>query len=162
MPAVVRGQGRNQTFDLFATAVRAGKGGEVPLLLVDAEDAVLAGHSVWQHLKTRDGWEQPLGAAADQAFLMVRVMETWFIADRGLLGRYFDAQFRPQHVPQWPSLEEVDKAAVFAALDRATAGCRKPYRKGKVSFELLGQLDPALVQGACPRAKALLDRLRAI
>lgn len=162
MPAVVRGQGRTQTFDLFATAVRATKPGEVPCLLVDAEDAVQAGHSVWQHLRARDGWVQPPGTTADQAFLMVRVMETWFIADRGLLGRYFDAQFRPQHLPQWPQLENVDKLTVLGALDRATAGCRKPYAKGRVSFELLGQVEPSLVEAACPHAQALLARLRSI
>lgn len=162
MPAVVRGQGRTQTFDLFSTAVRAGKPSELPLLLVDSEDAVQVGHSVWQHLNARDGWTQPQGTTADQAFLMVRVMETWFIADRAMLASYFGAAFRPQHVPQWPNLENVDKAAVFGALDRATAGCNKRYAKGKVSFELLERVNPGLVEAACPRAKVLLDRLRAI
>jgi hypothetical protein len=50
----------------------------------------------------------------------------------------------------------------MAALDRATAGCKKRYSKGKVSFELLGQVNPTLVETACPHAKALLDRLRAM
>jgi len=46
MPSVVRGQGRAQTFDLFATAVRHPRRGILPLLLVDSEDPVKAGHSV--------------------------------------------------------------------------------------------------------------------
>ena len=162
MPAVVRGQGRTQTFDMFATAVRTAKPGEIPLLLVDSEDAVQAGHSVWQHLKARDGWDRPAGAAVDQAFLMVRIMETWFVADRDLLASYFGADFRPHHLPKWPHLEDVAKPTVLAALERATAACKKPYSKGKVSFELLGQVNPSLVESACPNAKALLDRLRAI
>lgn len=50
---------------------------------------------------------------------------------------------------------------VLQALDRATAGCAKRYAKGRVSFELLGRLNPNLVEQACPHARALLVRLRA-
>lgn len=61
--------------------------------------------------------------------------------------------------------ERLDSAALSdwlerSALEKATAGCTKHYAKGKVSFELLGQLNPALVEAACPHAKELLDRLR--
>jgi len=62
--------------------------------------------------------------------------------------------------PQWPVLEAVSKSAVFTALNQATANCTKPYAKGKVSYELLSKLKPALVEAACPRAKTLLDKLR--
>ena len=44
-------------------------------------------------------------------------------------------------------------------LERATD---KGYAKGKVSFELLAQIDPALVEAACPHAKAFLNRLRTL
>jgi hypothetical protein len=162
MPRVVRGQGRGRTFDMFRTAVQTARPGEIPLLLVDAEDAVQPGRSVWQHLKTRDNWDQPAGAGADQAFLMVRIMETWFVADRDLLARYFGGEFRAHHVPAWPSLEDVSKPDVLAALDRATAACSKRYSKGKISFELLKDLNPTPVEASCPRAKVLLDRLRAL
>lgn len=162
MPGVVRGQGRKQTLDLFATAVAHPRGGTLPLLLVDSEGAVEETHSVWQHLKARDGWERPPGAAEDQAFLMVQVMETWFLADRDLLKRYFGKCLRETHLRQWPALEAVPKLTVFDALDKATAGCEKPYAKGKVSYELLGQLSPTRVEAASPHAKMLLDRLRAV
>ena len=67
MPRVVRGQGRTQTFDLFTTAIAHPRDGALPLLLVDSEGPVQAGHSVWEHLKARDGWERPPGATEDQA-----------------------------------------------------------------------------------------------
>lgn len=162
LPSVVRGQGRTQTFDLFVRAVTHPRGRALPLLLVDSEDPVEEGHSVWQHLKARDGWERPSGAADDQAFLMVQVMETWFLADRGLLRRYFGNSLRENHLRQWPVLEAVPKATVFDALANATAGCQRRYAKGKVSFELLGQLSPNPVEAACPHAKALFDRLRGL
>jgi hypothetical protein len=160
MPSVVRGGGRKRTFDLFVTAVRNPRPGELPLLLVDSEDAVKAGSTAWQHLKSRDNWDCPDGVAEDQVFLMVTVMETWFLADRALLCRYFGAALREQHLRAWPALEAVPKETVFKALDQATAGCAKPYAKGKVSWELLAKLSPESVEAACPHAKQLLERLR--
>ncbi len=159
MPKVVRGGGRQQTFERFAIAIAEGHPNIVPLLLVDSEDPVKAGHSVWHHLQVRDGWNRPLNAGDDQAFLMVQAMETWFIADRNSLQRYFGAKFNENAFRQWPQLEAVPKATVFDALERATD---KGYAKGKVSFALLAQINPALVEAACPHAKALLDRLRTL
>lgn len=162
MPRVVRGEGRQQAFDSFEAAVKSGRPGQVPLLLVDSEDAVAAGHGVWQHLKARDNWERPAGATEAQAFLMVCVMETWFLADLDMLRRYFGPALRENHIHKWPALEDVPKPTVLSALEQATAGCRKRYAKGKVSFELLANLNPPVVETACPHAKALLDRLRQV
>jgi hypothetical protein len=132
------------------------------MLLVDSEEAVAPGHTVWQHLKARpsDGWDKPNGASDDQAFLMVQVMETWFLADHAMLRSYFGPSLRDKHLRAWPALENVPKPDVFNALEKATAGCDKKYSKGKVSYELLGQVNPTLVEAACPHAKSLLARLR--
>ena len=160
MPRVVRGGGRNRTFDLFATAIQNPRPGRVPLLLVDSEAAVAVGHPAWQHLHERDDWDRPRSARDDQVFLMVQVMETWLLADRTALRHYFGAPFRENALPQWPALEDVSKRDVLEALARATAACRRPYAKGEVSFELLAIVEPALVAAACPYAAALLDCLR--
>ncbi len=160
MPKIVQGGGRQQTFKSFAIAIAAGDPSIVPILLVDSEGPVNTGQSTWQHLQVREGWERPRGAGDDQAFLMVQIMETWFLADRNSLQRYFGAQFRKNALRQWPQLEEVPAETVLSALKQATANCKKPYAKGKVSFELLARVDPALVEAACPQAEALLNRLR--
>jgi hypothetical protein len=161
MPRPVRGKGRDRTFDLFLTAVENAGPNDLPLLLVDSEGPVTLGHTVWQHLKTRDNWDKPNGASNDQAFMMVQVMETWFIADRQMLQRYFGANFRANQIREWPALEAVPKKVIFETLDRATANCgKKRYAKGKTSFELLSRLNPDVVEDACPHAKALLERLR--
>ena len=156
---VVRGGGRRRTFNLFVTAIENNRPNVVPILLVDSEDPVAAGHTVWQHLSARDGWQRPSNAG-DQAFLMVQAMETWFLADRDALRKYFGARFRQNALKKWPDLEAVPKPTVLGALKRATAKCTKHYAKGKVSFELLAHIDPDLVATACPHAKALLNRLR--
>lgn len=162
MPQVVRGGPRDRTFDLFATAIAKPTSAQVPLLLVDSEGQVKAGHSVWEHLQARDKWNQPGGAGENQAFLMVQLMETWFLADRAALKKHFGNQFKENALKQWPQLEGVPKETVLDALKKATTNCSSPYAKGKVSFELLEKTDPTLIEDTCPHAKALLDRLRTL
>lgn len=157
---VVRGGSRRKTFDLFTTATKDNRPDVVPILLVDSEDSVAARNTVWQHLSAQDSWRRPSNAGNDQAFLMVQAMETWFLADRNALRKYFGTGFKQNVLRQWPDLEAVPKSSVFDAIKRATATCTKRYEKGKISFELLAQIDPACVEAACPHAKALLDRLR--
>ncbi len=161
MPATFRGGGRDQTFDDYKTAVKNKKDGVLPLLLVDSEDLVAEGVSEWKHLETRDKWERPESAGDKDAFLMVCWMETWFLADREALKRFFHDCWRDNAVPKWEALEAVSKEMVFSALAKATAGCGdKAYAKGKRSFEILKVIDPAKVEQKCPGAKRLLDRLR--
>ena len=159
---IVRGGGREQTYRRFTTAVASTVSGSVTLLLVDSEGPVAARHTVWQHLAARDRWKRPSGTNDDQAFLMVQVMETWFLADRDALRAYFGDGFRENAIRAWPDLEGVPKATVFDALERATEPCRRSYDKGRVSFELLARIDPERVEAACPHARAFLDRLRAL
>jgi hypothetical protein len=161
LPRVVRGQGRQRTYDLFKTAVSQGRPGELPLLLVDSEEPVAQGRPPWEHLKRRDGWDRPSGATDAQAFLMVQVMETWFIADPVALRSLFGSRLREQALPARPDVEALGKVEVYDVLKNATRECSKPYTKGKLSFELLGKLNPRSVEARCPHARDLLDRLRA-
>jgi hypothetical protein len=92
---------------------------------------------------------------------MICCMETWFLADRESLKRFFHDCWRDNALPQWPDLAAVEKSRVFEALASATAACgKKRYSKGKGSFDLLKAIDPATVEQRCPDAKRLLDRLR--
>lgn len=159
---IVRGGGRQRTFKRFASAVSSPQPDTLPLLLVDSEDPVAAGQSVWQHLSDRDGWKMPIGARHGQAFLMVQVMETRFLADRDALRRFFGARFRDGAIRHWPNLEEVPKSTVLQTLESATVECRKRYAKGRTSFELLEKIDPDRVARACPHANTLLRRLSAL
>ena len=77
------------------------------------------------------------------------------------LRNNFGAEFNERARSAWP-LADVSKHRILEVLERATASCRKHYFKEKVSFELLAQVDPARVETACPHAKALLDRVRAL
>jgi len=160
LPRIVRGQGRDQTFALFRKAVRTAKQGVLPLLLVDSEAPVKAGHTVWQHLRAHGNGEQPTGTADGQAFLMVQIMETWFLSDPAALRRYFGNKLHEKHIKKGRNLEEIPKHAVLDALKKTTARCNPPYAKGRIAFGLLSKLDPRAVEEACPHAGAFLERLR--
>ena len=160
MPRIVRGEGRSTTFRKFRTARR--RTNELLLLLVDSEGPVAAGHSAWQHLRNSDNWDQPIGAADDSAYLMVQVMEAWFLADRDALRRFFGPSLNENHFREWQNLEAVPKDTIYNALEQATRDCQQQYQKGKISFQLLGEISPGLVAAACPHAGQLLNYLRGL
>jgi hypothetical protein len=155
--AVVRGGSRNETWKKFVTALEKSTADELPILVVDSEAAVT--QSCWQHLDKQDGWKRPEGAGEDQVFLMVQTMETWFLADREGLRRFFGPSFSDSPLKNWPSLEAVDKKTILDALAKATAG---KYEKGLPSFQLLETLDSEKVKAACPQARRLFERLSSL
>jgi hypothetical protein len=161
-PGVEPCGGRQEAFDSFRIALKAGVPSVLPMLLVDAEEPVAEGHTTWQHLKARDGWNRPPGADDAQAFLMVQVMESWFLADPGALRRSFGPHFSDAPFRAWPALEAVPKQTVYEILEKATTGCKRAYQKGDESFDVLASMDPAKVEAACPHAKELLQRLRSL
>ncbi len=163
MPAIIRGGGREDTYQDFKTAVARRKSDELPLLLVDSEELVAENTTAWAHLKNRDGWDKPTESGNEDVYLMICCMETWFLADLESLRHHFGAEWRDNAVPAWTDLEAVPKGTIFDALNKATAGCgHRAYAKGKRSFKLLELIDPVQVDDKCPEAKRLLKRLRSI
>ena len=161
LPSIVQGGSRNTTFARFTTALQNARADELPILLVDSEVPVDAGHSAWEHLRVKDGWQRPTAAADTPAFLMVQVMETWLLADRDALRKFFGQSFHENSLPAAQSnLESIPKANVLQSLEGATARCAKRYAKGTVSFEVLARINPDEVAARCPHAKAILDYLR--
>jgi hypothetical protein len=135
LPRTVPCGGRKAAYDAFLTEVQNPKPGVLALLLVDSEIGVAKGNTVWGHLKTRPGdeWDKPQGVTDDQVFLMVQVMETWFIADRDAMKLFFGADFRHASIPAWPNLEEIPKQSVYESLEKATANCgARRYAKGRL------------------------------
>ena len=107
-----------------------------------------------------DGWTKPVGADGEDAFLMVQVMETWFLADRDALRRQFGSCFAENALGQWAELEQLPNETVLDALRKATERCRNRYAKGRVSFVLLPKSIRRASKAASPHAKTLLKRLR--
>lgn len=159
MPSTKACGSRNDAYDDFVTALTVAPADVYPILLVDSEEAV--SQDVWSHLKNRDGWEKPATADDEQAQMMVQCMETWCIADRATLQRFFGHKLQENALCKLDDLENRDKTIVQDALVRATRDCGKDreYKKGKRSFELLGELNPTVLKQNLPHFKKLCDVL---
>jgi hypothetical protein len=160
MPRIKACGARDNAYRDFKTALDAGD--RVPMLLVDAEDPVRAADP-WIHLRDRDGWDRPNGAGDEHCHLMVQVMESWFLADRTALVAFYGQGFQASALPGNPNVEQIPKADVERGLADATRACRNGSymkNKGSHSFEILGRIDPSVVESAAPSAKRLLDVLR--
>ena len=143
--------GRDAAFRAFRNAARGND--TIAVLLVDSEGPVSTTPTA--HLAERDGW-QLLFADGDAVHLMVQVMETWVVADVGALRGYYGRGFKPNQLPRRPLLEDVPKADIARALDRATAATSKgSYRKIRHASDLLARIDPEAVKQRCPH----FDRL---
>lgn len=161
MPRVVPCGGRRSAYNDFKRAIEVG--GSIPMLLVDAEEPVVA-ESPWTHLRQRSGdeWVRPSGAHDDHCHLMVQIMESWFLADKPGVAAFYGSGFRSDRLPQNPNVEQIGKADVLRGLGGATRDTKKKkYSKGVHSFEILGEIDPIVVEKAAPSAKRLLKTLRA-
>ena len=143
--------GRDAAFKAFRNAANGSD--TIAALLVDSEGPVSTTPTV--HLAERDGW-QLLFADSDTVHLMVQVMETWIAADVAALRRYYGSGFEPNQLPRRPLLEDVPKADLARALDRATAATSKgAYHKIRHASDLLARIDPEAVKQRCPH----FDRL---
>ncbi|NOT01186.1 MAG: DUF4276 family protein [Phycisphaerales bacterium] len=159
MLQIVPGGSRAETFKDFQNAMAEAGRSYYPVLLVDSETAVTT--DPWTHLKNRkdDQWKRPRGTAEDQAQLMVQCMETWIVADRGTLRRVFGQGFRENALPAMNDLENKSKDDVQNGLERATEGCKGPYKKGKRSFRVVAELDAGVLKDQLPHFERLHEML---
>jgi hypothetical protein len=140
--------GRQQAFDAFMNAKRQGDM-LVVVLLVDAESPVTA-VDARAHLSARDAWDLN-GAINTTIHLMTQTMEAWIVADPETLGQYYGQRFEKNALPRAQNLELVEKAAVAAALNKATRNTKKGiYHKIRHASELLARIDPKKVRQRCP------------
>lgn len=149
LPSVVPCGPRDNAFDDFTHALRAGRPGFIALM-VDSEDPMEDPEKPWEHLKRRDNWNRPDDAIDDQALLMTTCMETWFVADIESLHAFYGNCLNENLLPDMTNPESRGRATLFNSLKRATRDCSNAYRKGKVSFELVENLNPVRLKDPLP------------
>lgn len=160
-PRIVPCGGRNKTFGKFKGAVETSKAGELCVLLVDSEGSVGTKSPV-AHLSARDNWIFP-SLKDHRVFLMVQVMEAWFLADREALAAFYDGGFLPNSLPGSPAnIEAVRKEDIEPALKNATRKTRTKgeYHKIDHGSALLALIDPDKVGTASPHAASFHKFLR--
>ena len=145
LPRIVACGSRNEAYADFAVAVSKGTTGFVALL-IDSEDPISDVEETWQHLKLRDGWDQPEHTSDEQVFFMTTCMETWLVVDRNALRDYYPGCLQETLLLSNVNLEGRDRHAVQLSLENATRQCVVPYLKNKHSFALLGRLGPDSLQ----------------
>ena len=92
--------------------------------------------------------------------LMVRCMESWFLADVSTLESFLGPGCRAANVSRRHDIEQISKDDVFKQLESASRGSGKgAYRKGDHSFALLGLINPENVIARSPFAECLIDTL---
>jgi hypothetical protein len=108
-----------------------------------------------------DKWEKPAGATDDHLHFMVECMESWFLADKEALEKFFGKDFNRRALPAATAkIESVPKPDLLDRLKQATRSTKKgAYGKGQHSFKVLETLDPARIRGACPWAERFFATL---
>ena len=148
----------DEVFKEFKNSPEADAPGIV-VLLVDSEGPVNSPPRV--HLHERNGWDLS-GVDEDCVHLMVQSMETWIVADRDTLSKYYRQGFRANALPSRNDLEEEDKESVADALKRATEQTRKGrYHKIHHAAEILKKADPAKARERCRHCERLFNTLGA-
>jgi len=145
MPRLVACGGRGAVFDRFKTAHDNRITEDYVAMLIDSEDPLRDVKSAWQHLQIRDRWQRPKDATDEQVLFMTTCMETWIACDRATLKAHFGSRLHESALPPLAEMEQRPREAVQNALAHATRDCENAYAKGKRSFELLGKLDPAVL-----------------
>jgi hypothetical protein len=158
LPRLVACGTRNAAFGDFRVAHEQATASEFVGLLVDSEDPVADVNAPWIHLKSRDQWSMPDGAAEVQVLLMTTCMETWIVSDRSALTSHYGQALQESALPPLMDLEDRAREDIQNKLVHATRNCGNRYEKGRRSFEILSKLDPNVMSPALPS----FARLRSI
>ncbi len=163
MPKIIPCGSRNEVFKDFKTMCQSAGDGEYPMMLVDSEVPVNENHGAWEHLRSADKWQRPDDVQDDQAQLMVQCMETWCVADRDALKRFFKQDLIEGSLPALSNLEGCSKDQIQEALKNATRECGKDrtYKKGRRSFKLVAELNPDVLKKRAPHFLCLCEALEA-
>ncbi|HWE52126.1 MAG TPA: DUF4276 family protein [Bryobacteraceae bacterium] len=107
--------------------------------------------------------KQLAGYPGEQVFWMIELMESWFLADKEALKKFYKRGFTEAALPGNPNVEKILKRDVESGLKEFSRGTQKgSYHKTKHAPGILELLDPSLVRQAaseCQRLFQVLDGL---
>lgn len=161
MPHLIACGSRDSAFEDFKIALTAKASGDYVALWIDSEDPLVNIEAAWAHLKVRDNWAQPAGAADDQVLFMTTCMETLVTSDHAALKEHYGTKLQTTALPPLFDLENRHRHDVQDKLVHATRDCTNAYAKGKRSFEILGKLAPNTLENHLPsfvRTRRILNQ----
>lgn len=159
---LIAGGSKAETIKDFMTAARTHKDA-INIVLIDSDKPdngnLIAG------VKRSASWNAEVGAEIQDAQIhfMIQIMESWFLADRDALKRYYGQGFHEGQLPGNPNVERISKSDVVNGLANATRGTRKKkYHKTRHAPDLLYGLDVDKVRSNAPSCKRLFASLRSL
>lgn len=159
---IVVGGSRTEVLEDFTNALQTHTE-TFNVLLIDAEGAWQG--STRRQLSTSSGWHPPEGVrfCEDQVHFMIQIMESWFLADRGGLRRFYGRGFRENRLPANPDVEAIPKADVLRGLVEASRDTQKgSYDKTRHAPEILSMLNPQHVRQHAPACDRLFQIIEAV
>lgn len=134
---VVRGQGRNNTFEQFKN-YRTMHPDDLCVLLVDSETSVNNDADVWSIVANRpgDNWTKPSWATEEHLYFMVPFVEAWLVTDEDALSSYFKRNFKAEKIIMH-DVESKSKKFIENALKSATRGTPKGEYTHGMSHEII-------------------------
>ena len=159
---------RGAAFKNFCTAINNATDTDNVILLIDSEAPVASTnrYKPWDHLQTRTGdqhWQKPQNADDDSAHFMTQCMESWFIADKQELKKYYGNKFKEQSLPRNTDIEQISKQQLFDSLKKATRETQKgEYSKGNHSFKILARVGPVKIKDQSCWADRLLEHIKSL
>ena len=128
------------------------------LMLVDSDDAVAENESARAFLQRKYKKWNLQTVKDEQCHLMVRIMESWFIADVKALKEFYGQGFKERAIPKNRNVETIEKERVENALQTATAKTKKAeYHKINHGAKILELVNPQKVREAAPHCRKLFE-----
>ena len=159
----IAGGSTAETIKDFMTAARAHKDA-INIVLIDSDKP--DNGNLIAEVKQRASWDAEAGAEIqdEQIHFMVQVMESWFLADRNALKKYYGQGFREGRLPgNQNNVERISKSDVDNGLKNATRDTRKKkYHKTRHAPALLSSLDVDKVRYNAPSCNRLFHSLRSL
>ena len=160
---LIAGSSTAETIKDFMTAARAHKDA-INIVLIDSDKP--DNGNLIADLKQRESWDTEVGAEIqdEQIHFMVQVMESWFLADRDALKKYYGQGFREGRLPDnQNNVEQISKSDVNDGLKNATRHtAKKKYHKTQHAPDLLSNLDVDKVRCNAPSCNRLFHSLRSL
>jgi hypothetical protein len=153
--AIQLGKNKDETIKDFLRTLQENTSANI-FLLVDS-DAPDDGKLV-EKLKQTTTWRNhaPKGIRPERIHWMVRVMESWFLADGAALKAYYKKGFKASALPKRSNVEEISKSDVFKALKRVGG---QGYEKAAHAPRIIELLSPDTVRARAANCGRFLDAL---
>ena len=158
-PSVTCCGSRNAAYSDFVTSLS--KIGDLALLLVDSEGPVAGCY--WNYVVSRDSWVRPAQANDDQLHFMMELMESWFLADREALEKFFGEGFTKTSLPgRSDNVDTIPKHDVEVGIDNASRHSKRgKYHKGQHSADILCLIDIVKLKAASKSFREVIAAVRA-